>query len=193
MYPHFKTYTLCPRCAAGNETVSHVVLECSIALDVWGMNMFGALWWSRNKLIHENIRQTSRDVTWVHAYTQEIDSLISVEQKPTHRPCVKWNRPGESYVRVNFDAVFLQQNHQSFVGIIIPDHNGLVLGSCSMKNDYILDSFIAEARAAIQALQFAADMGFTNVEIEGDSRTVISKISSRNLDRSSIDAVEKRR
>ncbi|MBA0785156.1 hypothetical protein Gotri_027234 [Gossypium trilobum] len=116
-------------------------------------NMFGDLWWSRNKFIHENIRQTSRDVTWVHAYAQEIDSLVSVEQKPTHRPCVKWNRPEESYVRVNFDAVFLQQNHQSFV----------------------------------------ADMGFTNVEIAGDSRTVISKISSRNLDRSSIGAVEKRR
>ncbi|MBA0567914.1 hypothetical protein Golob_005445 [Gossypium lobatum] len=37
------------------------------------------------------------------------------------------------------------------------------------------------------------DMGFTNVEIAGDSRTVISKISSRNLERSSIGAVEKRR
>lgn len=153
--------------------------------------MFGALWWSRNKLIHENNRETSRDVvTWVHAYTQEIDSLISVEQKPTHRPCVKWNPPEESSVRVNFDAAFLQQNHLSFVGIIIPDHNGLVLGSCSMKNDYILDSFIAEARAALQAFQFAANMGFTNVEIEGDSRTVISKISVRNLDRSSIGALD---
>ncbi|MBA0693732.1 hypothetical protein Goari_004083 [Gossypium aridum] len=37
------------------------------------------------------------------------------------------------------------------------------------------------------------DMGFTNVEIAGDSRTVISKISSRNLERSSIGAVEKHR
>lgn len=44
------------------------------------------------------------------------------------------------------------------------------MGACTIKNDFIPDSFVVKARAAIHSLRFARDMGFSCVELEGDAR-----------------------
>ncbi|MBA0816062.1 hypothetical protein Gohar_000764, partial [Gossypium harknessii] len=48
----------------------------------------------------------------------------------------------------------------------------------------IPDAFSAEALACVQALKFAREMGFTMIEVEGDSRTVISNINGAKEDKS---------
>ncbi|MBA0680103.1 hypothetical protein Goari_011825 [Gossypium aridum] len=54
-------------------------------------------------------------------------------------------------VKVNFDAAFKPQIHQSCSGFVIRNEIGLILGSGAVKNDYISYSFSAEAIACIQA------------------------------------------
>lgn len=47
---------------------------------------------------------------------------------------------------------------KSVSGIFIGNHEALVMGACTIRNDFVPDSFDAEARAAIHGLRFARDM-----------------------------------
>ncbi|MBA0584187.1 hypothetical protein Gorai_015012 [Gossypium raimondii] len=51
------------------------------------------------------------------------------------------------------------------------------MGACTIKNDFVPDSLFVKARAAIHSLRFARDMGFSCVELEGDARSIIRKLS----------------
>ncbi|MBA0699071.1 hypothetical protein Goari_000740, partial [Gossypium aridum] len=73
----------------------------------------------------------------------------------------KCTPPRDPYVKINFDAACKEQERQN-----------------------IPDAFSAEALACFQALKFAREMGFTMIEVEGGSRTVISNINGAKEDKS---------
>ncbi|MBA0751809.1 hypothetical protein Gogos_000709, partial [Gossypium gossypioides] len=75
----------------------------------------------------------------------------------------KCTPPRDPYVKINFDAAFKEQERQSRSDSVIRD---------------------SEALACVQALKFAREMGFTMIEVEGDSRTVISNINGAKEDKS---------
>lgn len=54
------------------------------------------------------------------------------------------------------------------------------MGSGMQKNVHVGDVFSAEAIACIQALQFAKDMGFKNIVMEGDSKNDNCEDSKRD-------------
>ncbi|KAG8480949.1 hypothetical protein CXB51_025651 [Gossypium anomalum] len=60
------------------------------------------------------------------------------------------------------------------------------MGSGVRKNVHVADAFSAKAIACIQALEFAKDMGFQNIMVEGDSKTKIVKIQKGIIDISEI-------
>ncbi|MBA0796496.1 hypothetical protein Gohar_007259 [Gossypium harknessii] len=49
--------------------------------------------------------------------------------------------------------------------------------ACTIKNDFVPDLFVVKARAAIHSFRFARDIGFSCVELEGDTRSIILKLS----------------
>ncbi|KAK5794325.1 hypothetical protein PVK06_035547 [Gossypium arboreum] len=51
------------------------------------------------------------------------------------------------------------------------------------------DSFDTEARAAVHALKFANNLGFTSIKLEGDSKMVIQKLADLRPDRSNVRAI----
>lgn len=58
------------------------------------------------------------------------------------------------------------------------------MGSCVVPHTFVVDPFVAEARACESAILFAMDLGFCHVPIEGDSLTVIKKLRFAVVDRS---------
>ncbi|KAH1122698.1 hypothetical protein J1N35_005858 [Gossypium stocksii] len=88
-----------------------------------------------------------------------------------------WKPPQEPFVKVNFDVTFKLTLHQSCSGFVVRNSRGLVLGSGTVFHNFISDSFAAEAIAYLQALIFSQEIGFTHVQVEGDSRTTIAKIN----------------
>ncbi|KAH1047537.1 hypothetical protein J1N35_038321 [Gossypium stocksii] len=63
--------------------------------------------------------------------------------------------------------------------------------SYCQKNEYVPDSFVEEALATIQALRFADELGFRNIELEEDSLTVVRKRKEPTENRSYISALMK--
>ncbi|XP_012477696.1 uncharacterized protein LOC105793320 [Gossypium raimondii] len=152
-----------------------------IAITVW------AIWHARNKQVMEGKQQTAQDIRIIVAsLVRELDEIN--RKLPDQRETMKthWKPPQDPNVKVNFDAAFKLQIHQSCSGFVIRNEIGLILGSGAVKNDYISYSFSAEAIACIQALKFAEEMGFRQIEAEGDSRTTIMIINQGVVDRSTM-------
>ncbi|MBA0637093.1 hypothetical protein Godav_025878 [Gossypium davidsonii] len=73
----------------------------------------------------------------------------------------KWLSPERAVVKINFDATFKQNLHQSCSSFVIRNDLGLVMGSGSILNSNVVDAFLSEALACLQALTFAKEMGFS--------------------------------
>lgn len=61
---------------------------------------------------------------------------------------------------------------------------GRIVGSCTYPFDGIQDAFVAEAWACERTLIFAVEMGFCNIQVEGDSLSIIKNIKSSRKDKS---------
>ncbi|XP_039001964.1 uncharacterized protein LOC120128345 [Hibiscus syriacus] len=72
------------------------------------------------------------------------------------------------------------------LGVIIRDVDGLILGASRRKVERIASSFAAEAVAALHAVRLSLDLGFTQVIVEGDCRSVIQSLVSSMADWSEI-------
>ncbi|OMO89542.1 hypothetical protein COLO4_19706 [Corchorus olitorius] len=73
-------------------------------------------------------------------------------------------------------------------GVIARDSTGKVLGAYAGKIDTLPDSFATECKAALKAIQWAREMGFRRIVMEGDALTVIKKINENTTDFSPIGA-----
>ncbi|KAH1122470.1 hypothetical protein J1N35_005630, partial [Gossypium stocksii] len=62
-------------------------------------------------------------------------------------------------------------------------------GLACFWQDNISCSLTSEALACIRAIHFAQDLGFRNVELEGDSEVLISKLNVVDIDRSTISSI----
>ncbi|MBA0759632.1 hypothetical protein Gotri_022486 [Gossypium trilobum] len=96
----------------------------------------------------------------------------------------------EVIVRIlkGFDELEIRLYGHLPLRFVIRDREGLVMGNGMVINTHVCDAFIAEALAILQSLQFASEMGFTMVVVEGDSGMVISKVMQRQRDKSQISA-----
>lgn len=50
----------------------------------------------------------------------------------------------------------------------------------------VLDLTVAEARAALMAIQLCKEQGFTKVHFEGDAQTVVNAMNSKEVDWSGV-------
>ncbi|KAH1057935.1 hypothetical protein J1N35_036000 [Gossypium stocksii] len=89
-----------------------------------------------------------------------------------------WEPPGNETIKINFDAYLNQNTKQSVSGIIARNKDGLVMAAYTFPWVNVLDSTTAEARACLQAITMAEEMGFRDICVEGDALTVIRKLNT---------------
>ncbi|KAF5465429.1 hypothetical protein F2P56_015440 [Juglans regia] len=87
-----------------------------------------------------------------------------------------WRKPGESWLKVNFDATIDSKNQKVGVGVIIRDHNGEQMAACSEPNLLLSQPLIAEAAAMRKTIELCTDMGFNRVIIEGDAKVILEAV-----------------
>ncbi|KAL6146301.1 hypothetical protein ACLB2K_056982 [Fragaria x ananassa] len=89
---------------------------------------------------------------------------------------IKWQAPPNSFVKINFDGSVT--SNSAACGFIIRDANGRPISAASNPISRALVP-IAEAVALRDGLLKAKEKGFTNVEVEGDSKLVIDAMNGR--------------
>ncbi|XP_065626120.1 uncharacterized protein LOC136066171 [Quercus suber] len=96
-----------------------------------------------------------------------------------------WQPPPASKFKLNFDEAVFTDLGCSRMGVIIHNKKGEVMGAKSTKGPRVADSLEAKALACHNALEFAVDIGFSDIVTEGDCIQVIDaiKASKANLSR----------
>ncbi|KAH1032516.1 hypothetical protein J1N35_044690 [Gossypium stocksii] len=122
-------------------------------------------------------------------YLAEIEALEIVRYPRCSSTQIHWRPPDLDFIKVNFDSSFNLQEKTSISGIIARNERGLIMGAYTYPHINIADAFVAEARAYEQAIQFAQDIGFRRVQIEGDSLTIIKKLHANTNDRSVLSLI----
>lgn len=97
-----------------------------------------------------------------------------------------WSPPVKPWVRVNFDADCSASSNTASTGVVVRDHNGLLLGSACFWYPIGSSPLVAEAMACIRAVAFTRDLGFRSVEFEGDSAQLLTKLRAPEIDRSIV-------
>ena len=93
-------------------------------------------------------------------------------QQP-HYPRNHWRPPPSELFKINFDGVVFPHDKKLGIGVVIRDHKGLVIASCSKLLHQELCNADIMAIAAGWALSFALEVGVKRVVLEGDSLTII--------------------
>ncbi|MBA0845977.1 hypothetical protein Goarm_022190, partial [Gossypium armourianum] len=94
-------------------------------------------------------------------------------------------------VKGNFDAAYNSYMMSSVSGIIFRDFEGHILVACTYPNTFVADATTVEARACLQTVVVAEELGFRNLVVEGDSLEIIKKIQTLEEDKSNITVIIK--
>ncbi|KAG8478291.1 hypothetical protein CXB51_028103 [Gossypium anomalum] len=153
---------------------------------------YWVIWYNQNKIYHEGAReQVNEVVSFVKAYCLEITAMEVTMRSVQVVGNYDWSPPGNDTIKINFDATFNQHTRRSNSGVIARNKDGLVMAACTFLWAYISGPVMAEARACLQVVSMAEEMGFHDICIKGDSLTIIRKLNTAEEDKSEISSLVK--
>ncbi|MBA0752936.1 hypothetical protein Gogos_021277, partial [Gossypium gossypioides] len=106
----------------------------------------------------------------------------SAEKPPQPRSTVRWLPPPQRWVKINVDARLSVAKKRVVSGFIIRNDEGFIMGSEFQGHNLVHSVVIAKALVVLYKLQFALDLGFTNVILKSDSRLVVNNIQQLSED-----------
>ncbi|KAK3211757.1 hypothetical protein Dsin_016463 [Dipteronia sinensis] len=169
------------------------ILECNALLTVEDLELFCTIvwkiWFLRNLVVHEAPTQNVLNVGhWCRMFL--VDFHRSDEGRQISLPFPSqvinsWRPPNEEYFKINCDAAINEKEGGISLGIVIRDHSGAVMASCSLTLAAFFDANTAETMAIYRGLIFSRDCGLFPCVIESDAAAVVKWINE-NSHRDSI-------
>ncbi|XP_075659014.1 uncharacterized protein LOC142628865 [Castanea sativa] len=89
-----------------------------------------------------------------------------------------WQPPPPMEYKLNFDAAIFSGMEKSGIGAIIKNEKGAVMAGMSVVGPKVDTSEETELLACRRSIEFAVDVGFTRLILEGDNTNVMHAISS---------------
>ena len=82
--------------------------------------------------------------------------------------------PPQPLFKVNFDGVVFNEDRKAGVGVVIRNYLGQIMASMTEKCN--LPTLVDEvkAMAAVRAIVFAQELGFSSIILEGDSEKIMN-------------------
>ncbi|KAL4325602.1 hypothetical protein GQ457_11G004690 [Hibiscus cannabinus] len=149
-----------------------------------------SLWYARNKKVHEANLQTPEQIcAFIVSYCRELELIASKLQLISSTQNSLWQAPDPPLVKANFDASFSSVDRASWSGVVVRNSIGEIMGACRRFSPYVASAFMAEAYAALHAIDLLVDLGFDSAVIEGDSLTIIKKLQASSSDLSELSAI----
>ena len=92
-----------------------------------------------------------------------------------------WLTPPAGRYKLNFDAAMFSDPPFTGYRAVIRNENADVMASFSVRGSKAVDSSEAELLACRRAIQFAIELGITDVVIEGDNAMIMGSIAKKDL------------
>uniref|UniRef100_A0A803PJ47 Reverse transcriptase domain-containing protein n=1 Tax=Cannabis sativa TaxID=3483 RepID=A0A803PJ47_CANSA len=175
---HVDVPSVCPFCHLHDETVEHVIVDCSVAVIGW------AIWKARNELVRNNKQPVASTVVqsalayfdqWKSVKSQsfESDMPAGVVSSP------RWVPPLLNTIKVNIDAsIFASENRFGF-GWLARDHEGRVLFASAVAHQVAVEPVMAEAIGLKEVLSWLKTNDYPQVVVESDCQVLINAIQNK--------------
>ncbi|KAK7840646.1 putative ribonuclease h protein [Quercus suber] len=140
------------------------------------------LLWNRR-----NASRVGRPTQPLHKITQMAGSYLqeflnaqepardNIEPTPIQQ-LQQWRPPDAHFFKANFDAAVFKSENLAGLGVVIRDWRGEAIGALTTSVPLAQTVAELEALACRRAVQFAREIGLTQVMFEGDSSTVIQAV-----------------
>ncbi|KAK8686344.1 hypothetical protein V6N13_125369 [Hibiscus sabdariffa] len=147
-------------------------------------------WLIRNQVLHEGKRQSiARISTFIRAHIAELHSVAALSLPSMPTPSSSWSPPTQGIIKFNFDTTLTIATMEAYSGVIARNSHGLIMVACVLHHSAVNNAFIAKARACEAGVNFAIELGLQSIHVEGDSLSVIKKLSSSSVDKSIISPI----
>uniref|UniRef100_A0A2N9HR00 RRM domain-containing protein n=1 Tax=Fagus sylvatica TaxID=28930 RepID=A0A2N9HR00_FAGSY len=139
-----------------------------------------SLWQRRNKQrLHQVVEGIDQLTTKARAYLDEY--VGSIEPLPpdesTSTRDSKWQPSSRHNFKVNYDGAVFKETNEAGLGVIVRNKAGRVMASLVQKVRYPQSVESIEAWAAKRAVKFVSEIGLTEAEFEGDSKTIVTALN----------------
>uniref|UniRef100_A0A7N2R3V3 RNase H type-1 domain-containing protein n=1 Tax=Quercus lobata TaxID=97700 RepID=A0A7N2R3V3_QUELO len=140
------------------------------------------IWHQRNLVVHGGqVQDPSIFNRRAKEFLEDFRSSqirLSVQHRSAHPST--WLPPAGRY-KLNFDAAMFSDPPFTGYGAVIRNENADVMASFSVRGSKAVDSSEAELLACRRAIQFAIEVGITDVVIEGDNAMIMGSIVKKDL------------
>ena len=99
---------------------------------------------------------------------------------PQHRKHVRWKPPDQGCYKINYDGAVFTQQRKAGLGAVIRNEKGEVLASMTQLAPLPTTVAQVEALAARRAMEFALELGFNRVILEGDSEVICKELQDQS-------------
>ena len=86
-----------------------------------------------------------------------------------HKKHTRWKPPDRDCYKVNYNRAIFEQQGKAGLGVVIRNSNGEVVASMSQLVQLPTTVSQVEAMSARKATEFALEIGFDKIILEGDS------------------------
>ena len=159
------------------EIPSHAFLEKK---DVALLAFTGWAVWNRRNQLHfkESACPIDQILLLAKERKREFQSFHSATLKMQHRKHTRWKPPNRDFYKVNYDGADFAEQGRAGIGVIIRNSDGDVMASMSQQVQLPTTVTQVEAMAARKAAEFALEIGFNKVVLEGDSEIVYKDLKN---------------
>nr|XP_051221193.1 uncharacterized protein LOC127339373 [Lolium perenne] len=145
-------------------------------------------WWGvRNKAnAGEMVRSAAEVCHSVERHMMDFQSIRPPRKPPKPPNILKWEKPKENMVKVNFDGAFNKVSGTGGWGFIIRNHRGEFVAAGAGKVGFLRDPLHAETIACLAAVDGATNLGADRITFESDSLNLVQALRSNGYNRSAI-------
>jgi ribonuclease HI len=140
------------------------------------------LWWERRQLTYEETVQPRLAIVFL---TKNYKLAMKKDAKIRHG----WKIPRESYISLNIDASFDEDNGCGSMGAIIRNGSGGMIAASNTFIPYLVDAPIAEAFALKEGLMLAQHIEGNRLIVQSDCLEIVQTTENRGFTANSAAAI----
>ena len=148
-------------------------------------------WWStRNKVNTEHKVRSTDEVCHIiqkhYAVFHGSDCTMAAVGSGPDQQMTRWSRPAQNFVKVNFDASFIESTKSGAWGFVVRSDTGEFIAAAAEKLKHLRNALQAETEACPAATEGASALGLHRVIFESDSQTLVHALQSKSHDLAEI-------
>ncbi|KAK3193498.1 hypothetical protein Dsin_024808 [Dipteronia sinensis] len=138
------------------------------------------IWYLRNSFLFDSkVPDIKSTLGWCELFLSNYNSHGRITASPEHLADF-WTPPNRGSFKLNCTSITNFRNRKTGIGLVIIDHIGFIVSSCSLFLDEGLDHITANSVAILRGLIFGKNCCLLPLYVESDATTVVSMINSEN-------------